>query len=266
MVFNGRNELVREVQRLLGVGVDGIAGPITWRSIEGRITGRNIGRNNNQRIRNVQSYLKLVVDGIDGPATWNAIRNTLQAQNNTIITPPTTIVGVDGNKYPERIQLSQQTTGPRSQRITPSAIVLHHTSGNYEGSVNWTNRIYNERGGRLYASYHCIIARDGRRTITNEDTNRAYHAGASSFKGRSGLNLWSLGVAWERDTYGEPLSDAAIESALEYMLPRMKRWNTTPDWVTDHRTVATPRGRKVDIAPKELEKFMKILRERWKKY
>lgn len=265
MVFNGRNDLVREVQRLLGVGVDGVAGPVTWRAIEGRITGRNIGVNNNQRIRNVQAFLKLKVDGVDGPATWNAIRNTLgNKNNNVIVTPPSNIIGADGNKYPERIQLSKQTTGQYAQRITPSAIVLHHANGNYEGAVSWTNRIFNEKGGRLYASYHCIVARDGRRTITNEDTNRAYHAGASSFRGRNSLNLWSLGVSWERDTYTEPLQDAAIESALEYMLPRMKRWNITPDWVTDHRTVSP--GRKVDIAPKEFEKFMKILRERWRNY
>lgn len=207
-------------------------------------------------VRDVQRSLNLTVDGIDGPLTWRSINNYINREQKTTA-PPSTV-----SEFSERIQLSQQTTGPYAQRITPSAIVLHHTSGNYEGSVNWTNRILNEKGGRLYASYHCIIARDGRRTITNEDTNRAYHAGQSSFRGRSSLNLWSLGVAWERDTYNEPLSEAAIESALEYMLPRMKRWNITPDWVTDHRTVSP--GRKVDIAPKEFEKFMKKLQSLYK--
>jgi N-acetyl-anhydromuramyl-L-alanine amidase AmpD len=260
MEFDSKIGIVRYVQRLLGVSVDGKAGKVTWRTIEGRITGKNVGTNLNERIRNVQRFLKLKDDGIDGPATWNAIKNHLSVQSQQ----PTTNTIPSKTGYPERVQLSQQTTGPRSQKITPSAIVLHHTSGNYDGSVAWTNRVFDEKGGRLYASYHCIIARDGRRTITNEDTNRAYHAGASSFKGRSSLNTWSLGVAWERDTYSEPLSNAAIESALEYILPRMKKWNITPDNVTDHRTVSP--GRKSDIALKEYEKFMKILRERWEKY
>lgn len=181
-----------------------------------------------------------------------------------VVTPQPLRRSKNMNKYSETIQLSKQTNGAYAQKITPTAIVLHHTSGNYNGSISWTNRTHDNKGKRLYASYHCIIARDGRRTITNEDDNRAYHAGASTFKGKKSLNGWSLGVAFERDTNTEPLQDAAIESALEYMLPRMKKWNITPDNVTDHRTVSP--GRKNDLAQKEYEKFMKILRERWGKY
>jgi N-acetyl-anhydromuramyl-L-alanine amidase AmpD len=201
--------------------------------------------------------------------------NKKSLENNENVTPPQPPV-LPQNKpqtdtpkvsttvnYPENIKLSKQTTGQYTQKITPSAIVLHHTSGNYQGSIDWTNRVFDTNGKRLYASYHCIIARDGRRTITNLDDNRAYHAGPSSFKGKSSLNGWSLGVAWERDTYMEPLSDAAIESALEYIIPRMKKWGISPDNVTDHRTVSP--GRKSDIAPKEYQKFMKLLRERWLK-
>jgi hypothetical protein len=261
MEFNNKKEIVRELQKFLGIQADGIAGVNTWRTIEGSITGKNLGINNLQRIKNIQKFLKLKDDGVDGPLTWNSIKNTLITTK-----PSTTNTTNTKNNFPEVAKISKQTSGQYAQKITPSAIILHHTSGGYLGSVNWTSRVYDEKGRRLYASYHCIIARDGRRTITNEDTNRAYHAGASNFKGRTNLNMWSLGVAWEKDTYDEPLSNEAIESALEYILPRMKKWNITPDWVSDHRTVATPKGRKSDIAPKEFEKFMKILRERWEKY
>jgi N-acetyl-anhydromuramyl-L-alanine amidase AmpD len=191
------------------------------------------------------------------PVKNNVTSPTTPPQKPTPKPQPTAKV-----KYSETIKLSKQTNGQYAQKIKPEAIVLHHTSGNYAGSVSWTDRVYDDNGKRLYGSYHCIIARDGRRTIMNEDDNRAYHAGVSSFKGRSGLNSWSLGVAWERDTSTEPLQEAAIESALEYILPRMKKWGITPDMVTDHRTVAPKR--KVDIAPKEYDKFMKILKERWK--
>jgi len=258
MDSNNKNDLVKRVQRSLGVGADGVAGNVTWRAIEGRITGNNLGSTNKQRIINVQKFLKLKDDGIDGLITWNAILNTLSQ------TPSSTTVITQNSNYSETIKLSNQTNGKYAQSIKPEAIVLHHTSGNYEGSIAWTNRVFNEKGKRLYGSYHCIVARDGRRTITNSDTNRAYHAGTSIFKGKTNLNNWSLGVAWERDTYSEPLSNAAIESALEYILPRMKKWGITPDNVTDHRTVAP--NRKDDLAPKEYAKFMKILRERWEKY
>lgn len=172
---------------------------------------------------------------------------------------------VEPNKktYPETVRLSAQTNGPYAQKIKPLAIVLHDTGGNYLGSLDWTNRIFHpSTDKRLYASYHCIIARDGRRTITNLDDNRAYHAGASSFRGRTNLNTWSIGVAFERDSNTEPLQDAAIESALEYIIPRMKKWGISPDWVTDHRTVSP--GRKVDLKKSEFEKFHSILKKRFK--
>jgi hypothetical protein len=268
MRFNGRKKLVKNVQKLLGVKDDGIAGKITWTAIERRLIGRDSNSTIEQRILNVQKHLRLKVDGKDGSITWNAIRNALVlSSNNTRPAPVAPVAPVapinQSFKYSETVKLSNQTNGSFSQKIRPEAIVLHHTGGNYAGSIDWTNRIHDTKGNRLYASYHCIIARDGRRIITNEDDNRAYHAGISNFKGRTSLNMWSLGVAWERDTYSEPLSDAAIESALEYILPRMLKWRITPDWVTDHRTVSP--GRKNDISPKEYERFMKILRERYSK-
>jgi N-acetyl-anhydromuramyl-L-alanine amidase AmpD len=167
-------------------------------------------------------------------------------------------------KYPEQVKLSPQTNGKYAQKITPKAIVMHDTAGAYLGSIDWTGRIINpSTGKRLYASYHCIIARDGRRTITNEDDNRAYHAGLSTFKGKNSLNGWSIGVAFERNSHTEPLQKEAIESAIEYIIPRMKKWGITPEWVTDHRTIAPVR--KVDLHPKEFAKFKVALEEAWNK-
>lgn len=167
------------------------------------------------------------------------------------------------NKYPETTALSLQTNGPYARKITPRAIVMHDTEGNYNGSIDWTNRVTNPSNGeRLYASYHCIVARDGRRTVTNRDDNRAYHAGTSSFKGQPSLNNWSIGVAFERSSYTEPLQSAAIESAIEYIVPLMKKWNITPDMVTDHRTVSP--NRKRDLNPKEFAKFHEALKKHFK--
>ena len=167
------------------------------------------------------------------------------------------------NKHPETVALSPQTNGPRARKIAPKAIVMHDTEGNYSGSIDWTSKINNpSTGERLYASYHCIIARDGRRTITNRDDNRAYHAGASSFKGMTSLNNCSIGVAFERSSYTEPLQPAAIESAIEYIVPLMKKWNITLDMVTDHRTIAP--NRKKDLNPKEFAKFYEALKKHFK--
>lgn len=177
--------------------------------------------------------------------------------------PSSSNSSVSTKQYPETVKLSAQTNGPYARKIKPEAIVLHDTLGNYEGSIHWTNLIINPKTGkRLYASYHCIIARDGRRTITNNDDNRAYHAGASSFKGRSSLNGWSIGVAFERSSHTEPLQPAAIESALQYIIPRMKKWGISPDRVTDHRTVSP--NRKSDLKKEEFEKFHRELVKNFK--
>lgn len=196
---------------------------------------------------------------------FSSIRNIFSRSTpkQTTITPQPLKRPIMTNKYSEQIKLTPQTNGPRALKIKPEAIVLHSTEGNYAGSIDWTGRVINPRTGkRLYASYHCIIARGGRRTITNNDDNRAYHAGTSSFKGRNSLNGWSIGVAFERNTHTESLQKEAIESALEYIIPRMKKWGITPDWVTDHRTISP--NRKRDLKKEEFDKFMVALRKAWK--
>jgi N-acetyl-anhydromuramyl-L-alanine amidase AmpD len=127
-----------------------------------------------------------------------------------------------------------------SQRvIRPELIVVHHTDGSYLGSVAWC------RNPASKVSYHCIIARDGRRTVLAKPTQRAWHAGVSSWKGRRDVNSFSHGVAFSGNTYTDPLEPDAIESFLEYVIPLMKSYGISADQFTDHRTIAP--SRKVDI-------------------
>lgn len=155
--------------------------------------------------------------------------------------------------YPE----VRMVTPNKSQRkIKPEAIVLHHSGGSYNGGVSWI------RNPASKVSYHCLIARDGRRAIFGKDTDRLWHAGVSKWKGRKDLNSWSIGVSWEGDTYTYPLGEDAIESALDYIVPRMKRWGIPVNKVLDHRMVSGPR--KNDIAPKQYEVFIERLLQRLK--
>jgi N-acetyl-anhydromuramyl-L-alanine amidase AmpD len=57
------------------------------------------------------------------------------------------------------------------------------------------------------------------------------------------------------------LQEAAMESAIEYMLPLMKKWKIVPEMVTDHRTVSP--NRKVDLKKEEFEKFHALLKKRY---
>jgi hypothetical protein len=247
MDFPNKPQLVKSAQKSLNIKEDGIAGKATWAAIFDFFGADSIS--------GIQEFLGLTADGIDGPRTWQGIVEKLGVK-----IPMPSLTPASG-KYPERIKLSSQTNGQYAQAIVPKAIVIHDTAGNYEGSIDWTSRIYTPDGKRLYASYHCIIKRNGERTITNLDNNRAYHAGSSFFKGKSSLNSWSIGVAFERDSHTEPLQKEAIESAIEYVLPRMKKWGIAPEYVTDHRTIAP--NRKVDLKKEEFEKFHTELTKRW---
>lgn len=158
---------------------------------------------------------------------------------------------VTSKKYPEA---RLETPNKSSSLIKPEAIVLHHSGGSYAGGVSW---IMNPASR---VSYHCLISRDGRRTVFGDDRMRTWHAGKSVWKGRPDLNSWSIGVSWEGDTYLEGLEEDAIASAMEYILPRMRKWNIQPNMVLDHRMVSP--NRKTDIAPMEYSRVIsRILKE-----
>lgn len=139
------------------------------------------------------------------------------------------------------------TPNKGSRLITPEAIVLHHSDGSYRGGVDWIMRPESK------VSYHVLIARDGRRTVFANDTERCWHAGKSNWQGRPDLNSWSLGVAWEGNTYDFPLGEDAMASAIEYLVPRMKKWGIPLNMVVTHQQVAPTR--KTDISPGDAARF-----------
>jgi N-acetyl-anhydromuramyl-L-alanine amidase AmpD len=139
------------------------------------------------------------------------------------------------------------TPNKGSKVIIPEAVVLHHSGGSYRGGVAWISNPASK------VSYHVLIARDGRRTVFCADTERAWHAGKSNWMGRPDLNSWSLGLAWEGNTYDYPLGDDAMASAIEYLVPRMKKWGIDMNMVVTHQQVSP--SRKTDISPGDAARF-----------
>ncbi len=154
--------------------------------------------------------------------------------------------------YPEKLLNSPNVT--KGKRIKPKAIVLHHTSGTYGGSVAWCMNPASK------VSYHCIVAKDGRRSTLADPDERAWHTGVSSWRGKRDLNSWSIGAAFEGDTYKRPLSEDEMASMADYLLPIMRQYNLALGDVTDHRTVSPKR--KDDLNPVELARFKKYLAAR----
>lgn len=109
-------------------------------------------------------------------------------------------------------------------------------------------------------SYHCIVAKDGRRTVLADPDERTWHAGKSEWHGRKDLNSWSLGVAFEGDTNKRELTEPELASMAEYLVPLMRQYGLEVQDVTDHRTVSPTR--KDDLWPAELERVKNYLVKR----
>ena len=180
----------------------------------------------------------------NGPAA-TSLNSSLPSKKSSTPAPS---IKLKARKYPEKILNSPNVSG---RRITPRAVVLHHTSGAYAGSVAWCMDPISK------VSYHAIVAKDGRRTVLADPDERTWHAGVSSWRGKRDLNSWAIGAAFEGDTTKRELGEAEMASMAEYLLPIMQRYGLTLADVTDHRTVSP--GRKDDLNPKELARFKDYL-------
>jgi len=133
---------------------------------------------------------------------------------------------------------------PPNERL---GVLFHHSELDFEATIDRMLQPENK------VSYHCLIGADGRRCTLVQDTEIAWHAGASHFLGRNRCNDFMLGVAFAGDTDQIPLTSSQIASALEWLAERWidRRW--TLERMTDHRQVSP--GRKRDLNPIEWERL-----------
>jgi N-acetyl-anhydromuramyl-L-alanine amidase AmpD len=165
---------------------------------------------------------------------------------------PSTPPKASGQKsFPEA---KVKTPNVSAKPIKPEGVVLHHSGGSYAGGVAWI------KNPASRVSYHVLVAQDGRRTVFAAPTQRTWHAGISSRKGRKDLNSYAIGASFAGDTNKEPLTEAAMASMAEYLEPIMREHRLTLDDVTDHRTVSP--GRKDDLKPLELARMKSYLAKR----
>ena len=202
--------------------------------------------------RSIQRYVEVTADGVYGPNTARAILKKLKGATNE-----STTEGAAANRDPlaRFPEVFKATPNVSYSTIKPEGVILHHSYGSYEGSVSWILKEVSK------VSYHCIIDTDGSRTVFANDTQRAWHAGRSAFKGRGGCNSFMIGLAFSGDTESRELTKAEVDSAVEFLLPRFKRWGWPKDLstITTHRDVSP--NRKVDVDIRAEEVIMKALKK-----
>ena len=135
-------------------------------------------------------------------------------------------------KYSEEVKLSPNVGG----KIQPKFIVLHHSSGSFDGTISWILNPISK------VSYHYVINPDnGNRVQLVYDTKRAWHAGVSFWRGQSNLNSHSIGIAFSGDTNMRTPADHEIESCAEKCIYLMKKFDIKKSDITTHEKIAPRR-------------------------
>ena len=160
--------------------------------------------------------------------------------------------------------------GPRPPGVEVSLVVLHSISlppGQYGGTAIerfFCNRLdaaehpYFESLRGLKVSAHFVIRRDGRVQQFVSCDERAWHAGASAWRGRENCNDYSIGIELE-GLEGEPFEDAQYLRLAPLLRSLALRYPLAE--VVGHQHVAP--GRKGDPgAGFEWPRLQRLLRRR----
>jgi AmpD protein len=156
-------------------------------------------------------------------------------------------------------QLASPNYDPRPPGVEADLIVVHGISlppGDFGGP--WIDRLFTNtlptdahpyfaEIGTLRVSSHLVISRDGALTQYVKFTERAWHAGRSSYDGREACNDFSVGVELEgTDTLPYEAAQyaalAEVVAALCTAYPQL-----SPDRLVGHSDIAP--GRKTDPGP-----------------
>ncbi len=147
--------------------------------------------------------------------------------------------------FPEFTQLSpNRDLAPTHER---AGVCCHHSAMAFDATIAHMLSFANK------VSYHCLIAPNGSRCTLVPDDQIAWHAGDSTFLGRSRCNDFLLSLAFAGDTYATPLSVQQIDSAVEWIMPRQVLHGWALDHITDHRQISP--GRKTDLNPVEWQRL-----------
>lgn len=138
-------------------------------------------------------------------------------------------------------------------------IVLHHTGfqdPDLTGVINYFKNPTNEAGA------HVLIGYDGKRKLLAQPNQVPFHAGVSSWKGRDNVNDYMLGVEFQGNTTRKPLTEAQINSFLEYADPIIRANNIPLENIISHKMISP--DRKPDITDKEYKRVMEIVKNYYK--
>lgn len=145
--------------------------------------------------------------------------------------------------------------GNRPARTVIDTVVLHaDAADNAQASVSWI------KSPASKVSYHALIDRSGEVFHFVDSEKRAWHAGVSSFKGRSNVNDFSIGLAFANKNDGvEPYTDEQYEVGAILVGAWMRLYPAISiPRITTHALIAP--GRKTDPRGFDMPRFLDLVR------
>ncbi|MFY0686246.1 MAG: N-acetylmuramoyl-L-alanine amidase [Cyclobacteriaceae bacterium] len=121
-------------------------------------------------------------------------------------------------------------TGGNFEAGQPDTLVIHFTGGrNPQSSANWLCN------PKAKASAHMIIGKEGEVIQLADFTTITWHAGRSTWDGRSGLNRYSIGIELDNAGQLEARADGyytwfGVKVPEAEVLHRTRRHHKTPGW------------------------------------
>jgi N-acetylmuramoyl-L-alanine amidase len=140
--------------------------------------------------------------------------------------------------YADGALVEQRQTPNHGSQIIPRIIVIHYTGdNNAEGGLSW---LCSSKSG---VSAHLVIDKDGTIYQILPFNIQAWHAGKSSYNGRSNVNGFSIGI--ENVGIGDEWPDAQIEANRAVVAALYTAYPITD--TVGHEDVSP--GRKTDPGP-----------------
>lgn len=123
-----------------------------------------------------------------------------------------------------------------------TAVVIHSTANSsLQGVIDWFNN------PNAQVSAHYTIGKDGKIVQHVRDSDRAWHAGQSVWKGRHSVNDFGIGIELVNLNNGQdPYPEAQHQANVALCAYLCYKYNINVDDIMGHVDIALPPGRKSD--------------------
>lgn len=198
-------------------------------------------KNKKEIVKEVQEELNnrfddVAIDGLDGPQTWGLIIQELDIKSKYYRDDSDDDDDDEEDDLPsDYLQVFHKESPNHGETIVPKFIVLHHSSGSHDSTRSWILQ------SKSRVSYHYLIDEDGSRTQFVKDTNKAWHAGPSYWKGYHSLNNHSIAVGFWGDTNKRTPNYLEIDSCAKLCIRLMTKFGIKIDGIITHADIAPNR-------------------------